>query len=158
MSIVQEALKKAQNYRQSDAEQSPSKKKFGPVVLLIVFIALLGVTIKQASFSSGKSDSRAGSALTEAIYKPISSLDMKSGDYPVAEPFTSSAPKPTAVSGKFPNFILNGIMELADGPRAIINNVIVATGDMIGGATVKKIDKDRVLLQKDDSVVTLGME
>ena len=156
MSIVQEALKKAQNIRQPNAAERPDKINFGPIVLMIVFIVLLGVTIKQVSFSSGKSNSSIGSTLTAAIYKPMSSLDMKSGLSPTAEPY--SQPKPGDAKEKNPGFVLNGIMELVDGPKAIVNNVIVGIGDVIGGATVKKIDKDKVILQKKDSVMTLGME
>jgi len=152
MSIVQEALKKAQNKQQVELGQTSNKINFGPIVLLIVFIVLLGVTIKQFSAPSG---ARTASTAAQALYKPISSLDMKSDNSAIAEPY--GAPKPKTVKGEFPNFVLNGIMELVDGPRAIVNNVIVAMGDVIGGATVKKIDKDRVILQKENSVVTLGM-
>jgi len=157
MSIVQEALKKAQGLKGPGTGQNPDKKNFAPIVLLIVFIVLLGVTIRQFSSSSGKSGARTGSAIAEAIYKPISTIDMKTGDSPIAETYTS-APRAKPAKGKFPDFVLSGIMELVDGPRAIINNVIVATGDIIGGASVRKIDKDRVVLQKENSVVTLGME
>lgn len=161
MSIVQEALKKAGGLKASDSGQgsdNPNKKNFAPAVLLVVFIVLLGFTIKQFSFSPAKNGAKTGLAITEAIYKPISSIDKKAAEPPVAEPYTNSAGKTRVVNGKFPDFILNGIMQLVDGPRAIINNVIVATGDIIGGATVKKIDKDKVILQKKDSIVTLGME
>ncbi|MFH0764274.1 MAG: hypothetical protein V1927_04670 [Candidatus Omnitrophota bacterium] len=157
MSIVQEALKKAQGLKGPGTGQSPNKKNFAPVVLLIIFIMLLGVTIKQVSFSPGKSGAKAGSAVTEAIYKPISTIDMGTDDFPVAETYTGASRSKPA-KGKFPDFVLNGVMELVDGPRAIVNNVIVATGDIISGAKVIKIDKDKVVLQKKDSVVTLGME
>jgi len=159
MSIVQEALKKAQGHLKGPGMgQSSNKKNFVPVVLLIVFIVLLGITIKQVSLSSGKNGPKAGMVTAEAIYKPISSIDMKADDSPVAETYTNSAAGRKAAKGKFPDFVLNGIMELVDGPRAIVNNIIVATGDIIGGATVRKIGKDKVVLQKADSVVTLGME
>lgn len=157
MSIVQEALKKAQDLKRPGTGQSPNKKNFVPAVLLIVFVVLSGITVKQLLFSPGKSGMSTASAIAEAIYKPISSIDMKTDNPPVAETYTS-APRTKQAKGKFPDFVLNGIMELVDGPRAIVNNVIVATGDIVGGATVKKIEKDRVILQKENSVVTLGME
>ncbi|MCX5686037.1 MAG: hypothetical protein NTW09_01010 [Candidatus Omnitrophica bacterium] len=162
MSIVQEAMKKAQNIRYPEIGRSPSRNtlgnSLGRVALLIIFIVLLGATIKQVSFSSGKSGAKTGSPIVEAIYKPISSIDMKTNDSPIAETYTNSAAGWKVAKERFPDFVLNGIMELVDGPRAIVNNVIVATGDIIGGATVRKIDKDRVVLQKEDSVITLGME
>lgn len=56
-----------------------------------------------------------------------------------------------------PNFILNGIMHLEDGPKAIINGYIVDKGDKINGATVMDINEDSVLVSLDDSKVKLKL-
>jgi hypothetical protein len=54
-------------------------------------------------------------------------------------------------------FVLNGIMYLVDGPRAIINDIIVGEGESVGGAKVQKIKKDQVVLEYDDSEVELSI-
>lgn len=155
MSIVQEALKKAQVIRQPvTAEQRKGKNNFGPAVLLVVFIVLLGVTIKEVGLSP--SWKKAGSNPEGSIYNPLSAVDAKTGPLR-AEPYSAPV-DPNLAAGNISGFALNGIMELVDGPRAIINNVIVASGDVIGGAKVMKIDKNRVVLQKEDSEFTLVMK
>lgn len=45
------------------------------------------------------------------------------------------------------NLVLNGIMYLEGGPRAIINNSVVSEGDNIGRASVLKIDRKSVTLK-----------
>jgi len=54
-------------------------------------------------------------------------------------------------------FILDGIMYIADRPRAIINNIIVGEGESIDGANVAKINKDNVVLKYNESEVTLKL-
>jgi len=54
-------------------------------------------------------------------------------------------------------FVLNGIMQLVDGPRAIINDIIVGEGEEIRGAKVEKIKKDSVLLNYNDSEIALNI-
>lgn len=54
-------------------------------------------------------------------------------------------------------FVLNGIMQLVDGPRAIINDIIVGEGETVSGAKVTKIKKDGVLLNYNDSEVDLSI-
>jgi len=50
---------------------------------------------------------------------------------------------------------LDGIIYNATAPLAIINNRTVGVGDVIGGATVVKIDKTKVTLDHNGSSVTL---
>lgn len=54
-------------------------------------------------------------------------------------------------------FILDGIMYIADRPRAIINNIIVGEGEIVDGATVGKINKNNVVLNHNESEVTLKL-
>lgn len=68
------------------------------------------------------------------------------------EPMSSSRRKEN-IGG----FVLNGIMHLVDGPRAIINDVVVGEGETINGAKVEKIKKDGVLLKYNDSEVVLNI-
>jgi type II secretory pathway component PulC len=54
-------------------------------------------------------------------------------------------------------FVLNGIMFLVDGPRAIINDIMVGEGETVGGAKVAKIKKDKVVLEYKESEVYLDI-
>jgi len=54
-------------------------------------------------------------------------------------------------------FVLDGIMYIADSPRAIINNIIVGEGETVSGANVEKIKKDSVVLKYNESEVTLKL-
>ena len=59
---------------------------------------------------------------------------------------------------EMPMFDLNGIMFLENGPKAIINNVVVEEGDVISGALVAEIHSQNVLLKFDDSEITLKLK
>jgi len=59
--------------------------------------------------------------------------------------------------GDLGGFILDGIMYIADRPRAIINNIIVGEGEAVDGANVEKINKDNVVLKYNESEVTLKL-
>ena len=87
-------------------------------------------------------------SLYETIYRPMSKAEASP-----AEPVASKRKSPG-----FPSFVLSGIVQLVNGPKAIINDVMVGVGDVVNGATVQKISKDSVVLKKRDSEITLGME
>ena len=78
----------------------------------------------------------------------------------VAEPYEPPRRADAAQKRRagFPDFILTGIVQLVNGPRAIINDMLVGVGDSINGAIVHKIDKDSVILKKKDTEIKLGME
>lgn len=57
-----------------------------------------------------------------------------------------------------PNFTLNGIMYIEGSPRAIINNAMVETGDVVDQAKVLLIDKKSVVLQYNDAEITLNLK
>lgn len=163
MSIIQEALKKVGNAGESKTtakepktitRPSSSKKLIRPsVYLFIIFLILAYFAFRQFSaISSGAAGGANYHALLQSIYKPVSSADAET---------TSSVQKPGAVKKKspsFPGFILSGVMQLVDGPRAIINDVVVGVGDVVNGAKVLKIDKNGVVLKKRDSEINLGMD
>lgn len=68
------------------------------------------------------------------------------------EPVAASAKK-----GGAENFVLNGIMYLVDGPRALINDIMVGEGETVSGAKVVKIKKDGVILNYNNSEVDLSI-
>jgi hypothetical protein len=156
MSIIQDALKKVGN--PGDSKTRPdrshaSKKITRPAVyILIIFVVLAYFGLKQFFHAaSGQSSGVNYTSLLQSIYKPVSSADAMT-----AEPAQAAAAK--AKRRGFPDYILSGVMQLVDGPRAIINNVMVGVGDVVNGAKVMKIDKNGVILKKKDSEIALGME
>jgi hypothetical protein len=56
-----------------------------------------------------------------------------------------------------PKFTLSGIMYLESSPKAIVNGSVVTQGDIIGGATVKKINKSAVILSYEDVEILLDL-
>ena len=166
MSIIQEALKKVDNsshkpdpepilaqteFKNENKNIRGKKKTFGAsFVLLLVFLALIFFGVKQFADMSSKTNPTYSPAY-ESIYKPIAK----------AEASADASTSPTIAAKRkagFQDFILTGVVELINGPRAIVNNVIVGVGDVINGATVQKIDKEGVVLKKRDSEIRLGME
>lgn len=150
MSIVQDAVKKAQGasgYKIND-DKKPGRNRGGNGYLLFFIIG--GVLLVLLALVMMKS--------------PKVPLEMSLKDMPAAEaiykPISVAAAKPDNVKNTKspPGLILSGIMQLVDGPRAIINDVMVGTGDIISGARVIKIDKDRVTLKDKDREMVLGME
>lgn len=146
MSIVQDAVKKAQGdsgYK-GNYDKKPGRNKY------LLFFIIGGVSLMLIALVMMKSSgvpaamSLKDVSITEAIYKPISAVTTK--PYSVKK-----AKSPTGL-------ILSGIMQLVDGPRAIINGVMVGAGDVISGASVIKIGKDSVTLKDKDRELVLGME
>ena len=56
------------------------------------------------------------------------------------------------------DFVLSGIMHLEDGPRAIINNSSVMTGGYVNGAMVVAINENSVILKKGNAEITLRLK
>ena len=55
-------------------------------------------------------------------------------------------------------FILTGVMQFEDGKKAIINDEILRTGDLVKGFTVKKILDNQVVLTRNKYQVNLNLE
>ena len=164
MSIIQDALKKANNTTPKpeikhekkltpiplDVKKlAPEKKIAGPkhvyyLMIGFLLILLLGI-IMIVSRSSQSAVMPVPAKKTETVILP----KIERREEPV-----SSLRKREGISG----FVLNGIMQLVDGPRAIINDIVVGEGETVNGAKVEKIKKDSVLLNYNDSEVTLNIK
>ncbi len=159
MSIIQEALKKAQNYIGENRRktlpsfpESPraSQRSPGPNIILVVilFVTLAFVLkgflpeIKFKAKADGKKTIEIEDlkAYQEISYKPLISKPEK-----VAMP-------------QCPELILNGIMYLAERPQAIINNSVVEEGDTVSGAKVLNIKKNTVVLNFNDVEISLSLK
>lgn len=174
MSIVQEALKKAQNYideqkaSQKENIEEPkrnagiSDKKRHKIIPLFFagFIILSIFAVKQflplgkfrLTTPPAKSDPVDAASRQEVSYKAIT---------PRIEPVPLPDPTPLHEIRKVtsaPNLVLNGIMYFSDGPQAVINGSRVAEGGIIGGAKVVRINKNNVVLNLDDLEITLNLK
>ncbi len=162
MSIIQEALKKAGTpdskpevtyekkpvLPQAIVKPEDSSKSEAPKIIYYVMTGFLLVLLFGIIMAVSRSSQSAG------IQAPIKN------SAPVILPKIERREEPPAPSRKkegIGGFVLNGIMQLVDGPRAIINDIIVGEGETIGGAKVEKIKKDSVLLNYNDSEVALNI-
>lgn len=164
MSIIQEALKKAKDEPplHEEGKAEPKKRIFSYRKTAMFFYA-------SAVFFL--------SLYVLALFQPPRPAPARTGiAYPVTPKNTapgSSAPdvKPPAESAgrakaafnifrmsRFPDYVLSGVMQLVDGPRAIVNNVMVGVGDVVGGATVERINKESVVLRTQDSEIIVGLK
>lgn len=152
MSIVQDALKKVGgNTAGGGSGEGPKRFGLFGVLLVLGLAGLIIFIFKQFSNAPMKDASTAG----EAIYKPIAAI--KSTDAARRNIQIASATSRERSQG-FPEFALSGIMYLTNGPRAIVNNVIVGVGDVIAGGTVTKITKENVFIKTDRKEAVLAME
>ena len=178
MSIIQEALKKAQDTQEAPPPLSqpqpavtetapfraeppaPSKAVFKPV-MIAAFAAALIITAGFGAhfFSSIKKSFPAktnppDTAIQQQVtYKPAAT--------PVPEPKGPLAPIQKMADLKSavpPKLILNGIMYIETGPRAIINGNTVEVGDSVSGAEVRRINRDNVVLTFNDAEITIDLK
>lgn len=164
MSIIQEALKKigSPDKKAADEHKKPAipvegVKKHEPavetpgpkyvyyVITALLVIILAGIVMKVSGSPSAPSPSAPASVIKKM--EPI---------LPKIERREETV-QPRRRKSDIGGFVLNGIMYLVDGPRAIINDIIVGEGETVNGAKVEKIGKDNVLLKYKDSEVDLNI-
>ncbi|MBI4974429.1 MAG: hypothetical protein HZC19_01230 [Candidatus Omnitrophica bacterium] len=153
MSIIQEALKKAQ--RKEAHEIGPVKigsasKKAPSFKIMPIFIAAL---ITVSIVATRQFSTKPGFGLFKNTAK-VDFVETAPHQEIVYKPIVEKVAKPDEPHTK-PTLILNGIMYLEDGPQAIINDALVREGDIVKGATVIKINKDSVVLTLNDVEMTL---
>ena len=161
MSIIQEALKKVgkpevpgeEKHEEkpviSLAIKAPSGEEIGPkyvyyVISAVLLIILAGIIIRISYFPPS------GIPVSAPAVKKLAPI------LPKIERREEPMTPPRRREG-IGGFVLEGIMQLVDGPRAIINDIIVGEGETVNGAKVEKIKKDGVLLKYNDSEMVLGI-
>jgi len=199
MSIIQEALKKAQNYKSADevpttgkteksengqtppigdkiasgktAEAASNPRSISFALFFFVMIVIL-ITFSVKSFLTGVHKSTGHSSINSQSGQQAAEKEMQKDETPPANIVSSAAADKSADSlnssllghsitllddrpKSGSRYLLNGIMYLEGGSKAIINNTIVREGDTIDGAAVRKIGKNDVILEVDGSEVTL---
>lgn len=177
MSIIQEALKKAQTtytYKRDlpkeeilpkketaipekviekilpnrpVAGRTPLIKLIPAIILLIIFI---GVGFR--SFISGDRELRKTNS-APAIKDIAPKIEPKD----VSEPIIGKSLSSIALA-RAPDFVLNGIMYLQERPRAIINGNVIGLGESVSGARIDAINKDNVVLNYNGAEITLRLK
>lgn len=185
MSIIQEALKKAQGQsKDAPGRETPAQKEKPPASksifdktvvaktrklypkdnfrLIAVSASLLlaaAIFFVSLSVSNSRNAGKALAAKTilstqEVQYKPMPKIETKPKETTVSEVQTVVK----VANAQYPDLVLNGIMYLEIGPRAIINDAIVEEGDTVKGARVTKINKKNVVLEYNNVEITLNLK
>lgn len=182
MSIIQDALKKAQadvtppipaaKTAQVIKPADPVRAVVEPVVqktgisrripmialsLVIIMLAILAAAGRFLHFTGGGSN-RASEAPVQGIsYKPLVTDEVKNSNQAADRGQPSISAGILNLSDR-PDLVLNGIMYLEEGPRAIINNFIVEPGDLVNGAKVTKINPKNVILEYGNVEIILNLQ
>jgi hypothetical protein len=187
MSIIQEALRKAQGRHAENKKGAPppeagaplaaSKEVLKPaeqvpshaaahrarIFLSVIAAVLFAVVLKQTLFDKGPSPAlkEGRPSYQEVKYKNIEP-EKETGkmEESVTEKAAAAFPKPEHFGLKpaAPDLVLNGIMYLPSHPQAIINNSVVTEGDTVSGAVVKRISRNSVVLEYDKLEITLNLK
>jgi len=138
MSLIHEALQKAAREKQRNAGHLPPPAAVPPPAA------------KPDRFPVG------------AILSAVVAAALLVGVFIVSRPAApqKSVPPPRPVAPPAPpaavEFQLTGIMQDVDGKYlAVLNGRPVAEGQYVGGATVKRVERDRVILERDGHETTV---
>lgn len=184
MSIIQEALKKAQSdvkmpdvrpdikpvRKVEDARPivKPVAQKNGKkpavkknVLMVAALSALVAIAIFSARQFLSKADNISNNTNTmptqEVSYRPIIKPEVKTPNTIAGQGQLNTATGIRKMRDR-PNLILNGIMYIEESPRAIVNNSIVEAGDSVSGAKVMKINRQSVILEYENVEITLNLK
>jgi hypothetical protein len=159
MSIIQDALKKVNSNPVINTPAPKEKKRisrifiFAPIAVIVIIAAAFLALNSQLLARSAQAVPRTNDALPS---QPSSRQEViKKGATVKQNNDPRSALKPKIAQP--PKYQLNGIMYIESGPKAIVNGSVVKEGDLINGATVKKIARQEVLLSYEDVDILLNM-
>lgn len=173
MSIITEALTKAQEKRKN--ETHPAEEKIIKIQASVPDIKKEAQPLEEIkSAFSIKSALILGLILTASaailIFTPLihrpSATENKPLGPPIAQapqPIQQAAPKPTPISVPYKfsltnpafEFSLEGIISGNGAPAAIINKQVVGVGDTVKGAVVMAINEDEVILDYNGEEILL---
>ena len=151
MSIINEALKKTEQYIQKNAEKENlllnSKPNVKPI-LLYILILLIGLFLGNTIFN-----------LLRSKTKPIKSaekIDLRNEKTVTPVVLLSTPILSTIPSTNKDEFVLNGIFFSDNDGYALVNNQIVRENDLVDGTKVSKITANTVELKQEDKIITLS--
>lgn len=184
MSIIQEALKKAQVSVGAGAPKEPAREPkagqpqqppakaahavkpgiFPKTVVIAATVVLIAAIAVVALFVGSLVSTRPGQDAASALPAPPAQ-EVRLRELPKAEAdaVSGGAAQDAArlnaeLASTAPKLVLNGIMYLEEGPRAIVNNAMVEVGDFVSGAKVVRIDRKNVVLVYNDVEITLTLK
>jgi len=167
LSIIHDALKKAEKSINVDVKAKVDKQgeqfKF-KLFLIYGLVACLGLFIGNIVFgflSNPKSSSRENPKQISIAKKPDTNALQESPKEAPAKPKEVPPLETTPIISRYSKTgaqespVLNGIFFSENEGYALINNQIVKVGDVVCGATVKRISIDGVELEVAGSIVKL---
>ena len=137
------------------------------IVFVIILLASLFSSCKKAPASAEKVERRGKKPAAGVIEdKPIQEEKFLYASHDKRDPFLPLVDKKgrpvSIVEGgvqfKASDLYLEGIIWDEVKPMAIINDEVVSSGDKIRGVTIEKIEKDKVILNYQDSSFELRMD
>lgn len=162
MSIIQEALEKAQSnvkpVVQRIAKALAADKR---ALMAVMLLALMAFAVFSAgiflSNAGNRADRTSAANSQEVRYRPLV-RDQARGSNSIGGREGISAYPGGLKTPESPKLVLSGIMYLEEGPRAIINNFIVGSGDSVLGAKITRIDRQSVVLEYENVEITLSLK
>lgn len=163
MSIIYDALKKVEASAATNPgkDTGKNKKNRTKTYLLYVLTILFGLFIANIFYSW--LSKRVVSQISPSA--KINNANVKKKELtPLLIPIEQQAP---LTKGEIPSaakasdetkgqFSLNGVFFSGNDGYALINNMIVKTGDKIGGATIEKISLEEVDLKEGETTIKLS--
>lgn len=183
MSIIQEALKKAEikvetptirersvptprMIKEVEFTSTPAAKKIPrkhpfniwPVSVLLIIALLSGVIyyaaplINNGAKNTPKTDLHTMQEVNGRVLRQAANPEVP----PVGQGQIISSDKESAASD-YPALALNGIMYREEGARALVNNLVVEEGDIVGGAKVQKISQKNVVFVYNGTEIKISL-
>jgi len=160
MSIIADALKKAESARRGSEAIAPGRgaetKMGGPArsgrhaayAMLIAMAVILFIVSGSIAFLIIRDNARNGPADDDRRIGGIDSLRYKTASLLSAETPASEIPlslPPILLAAESGELDLSGIMYAPDRPMAVVNNNIYSVGDSVRGFAIVEIGRDYVI-------------
>ncbi|MEI6083205.1 MAG: hypothetical protein WCS70_02770 [Verrucomicrobiota bacterium] len=165
MSLVYEALQKAEREKERKLGSAPAPapviqakpepqpvvtkpaRNYFPALIVCVSIVALAAIIYIVAVTAKN--------FTEQRPPPSPATPVASQPADLPEPVTPTAPVNSTAND--PRFKLTGIMKMGESFGAVINGHIVYDSQYVDGAIVKKVERDRVLLNVDGREIVVRL-
>jgi len=158
MSIINEALKKTEQYIQKNTakENQLADKKISPKAFLLYILILFGgIFLSNLIFSFLNHKIKTTLPKKNAV-SLVQKGVVQQTVVPPPPPVVDQPVKPPEEKiVNEVNFVLNGIFYSNNDGYALVNNQIIREGDLIDGVKVNKITEDIVELDNQGKIITL---
>ncbi len=135
-----------------------------PVLFIVLIFVLINVLKSPARRATQSGEAKSGKAVAETVHKI---------DWKIPEPYAAGKRNPMRESpatsieqsattkgepGNTAGLVVKGIVHSKDRPTAVIGTQIVHQGDVVGDATVVKINQDSVEFEMNNKKWTQKIE